>query len=184
MSSRPERRLLILVSHCLLLGLACANSTGVDLRDPAGREVGFEEITIPDLEEPSLNGGVWYPAGRHADGGRLPLIVFSHGGGGSYDGHAGTAFALARAGFVVAALNHAGDAHDDQSRVLDLWTARPRTGCAGSGYQSSSGAALSTAISLRHGTKTQWLRISLKRLSSIASPTPATLTFCRHAVRP
>jgi predicted dienelactone hydrolase len=79
--------------------------------------VGFEEITIPYLDEPALKGGAWYPA----DGDRLPLVVISHGGGGSYDGHQDTASALARAGFVVAAVSHAGDTYDDQGRVLELW---------------------------------------------------------------
>jgi predicted dienelactone hydrolase len=45
----------------------------------------------------------------------------SHGGGGSYDGHEDTALALARGGFVVAAVSHAGDTYDDESRVLELW---------------------------------------------------------------
>jgi predicted dienelactone hydrolase len=47
--------------------------------------------------------------------------VIAQGGGGSCASHYDTALALAREGFVVAAVSHAGDTHDDQSRVLELW---------------------------------------------------------------
>ncbi len=55
------------------------------------------------------------PAGRH-----LPLIVMSHGNGGHFAGHFDTAAALARAGFVVAALTHPGDNWRDQSRATQM----------------------------------------------------------------
>jgi predicted dienelactone hydrolase len=101
--------------------------------------VGFEEVKIANGEEAPLTVGIWYPtdapATEHALGnftqlvapgapivGRdLPLVVMSHGGGGWYDGHYDTALALAHAGFVAAAVSHAGDTFDDQSRVLQLW---------------------------------------------------------------
>lgn len=101
--------------------------------------VGFEEVKIANGEEAPLTVGIWYPtnapATQHASGdftqrvatgapiagGDLPLVVMSHGGGGWYDGHYDTALALARAGFVAAAVSHAGDTFDDQSRVLQLW---------------------------------------------------------------
>jgi predicted dienelactone hydrolase len=47
--------------------------------------------------------------------------VLSHGGGGSFESHYDTAWALARAGFVAAAISHAGDTYDDQSQVMHLW---------------------------------------------------------------
>jgi predicted dienelactone hydrolase len=102
-------------------------------------DVGFEKIEIPNGDEPPLTGGIWYPtdtpATPHALGNvtqtvapdapvageRLPLVVISHGGAGWYGSHYDTALALAHAGFVVAALSHAGDAFDDQSHVLQLW---------------------------------------------------------------
>ncbi len=59
--------------------------------------------------------------GGAIDGRSLPLILMSHGGGGWYGGHYDTALALARAGFVVAAVSHAGDTFDDQSKVAQLW---------------------------------------------------------------
>lgn len=117
-----------------VLGLALVTTV---TRAAGLRPVGFERILVANSPEASLEGGAWYPtaagdpagatswpgvysnvalAGRH-----LPLIVISHGGGGSYDGHYDTAIALARAGFVVAAIDHAGDTYADQSKVLQLW---------------------------------------------------------------
>ena len=55
----------------------------------------------------------------------LHLIVISHGNGGTKDGHYDTALALAKAGFVVAALEHTGDNYRDQSRATDVAN-RPR----------------------------------------------------------
>ena len=82
-------------------------------------DVGFEEVKIANGAEPPLTAGVWYPTAAAGSG--LPLVVMSHGGGGRYDSHADTAIALARAGFVAAAVSHAGDTTDDQSKVLQLW---------------------------------------------------------------
>jgi predicted dienelactone hydrolase len=102
-------------------------------------DVGFEEVKIANGDEPPLTAGIWYPTNAHATpqslgnftqavapgapvaGDHLPLVVISHGGGGWYDGHYDTALALAHAGFVAAAVSHAGDTFDDQSRVLELW---------------------------------------------------------------
>ncbi|WP_241018429.1 dienelactone hydrolase [Paraburkholderia sp. Tr-20389] len=102
-------------------------------------DVGFEEIKITNGAEPPLTAGIWYPTdapatphtlgnvtqmvapGAPVTGHDLPLVVMSHGGGGWYDGHYDTAIALAHAGFVAAAVSHAGDTFDDQSRVLELW---------------------------------------------------------------
>ncbi|BAN27500.1 alpha/beta hydrolase family protein [Caballeronia insecticola] len=102
-------------------------------------DVGFEKIEIADGAEPPLTVGIWYPtdapASEHASGNHtqtvaldapvvgdgLRLIVMSHGGGGSYDSHYDTALALAHAGFVAAAVSHAGDTYDDQTHVLEPW---------------------------------------------------------------
>ncbi|KXU82863.1 dienelactone hydrolase [Caballeronia megalochromosomata] len=94
--------------------------------------VGFEEVRIANGTEPPLTVGIWYRTdapvtgqtlARNAPvaGNGLSLIVMSHGGGGWYDSHADTAIALARAGFVAAAVSHAGDTFDDQTHVLELW---------------------------------------------------------------
>lgn len=55
-------------------------------------------------------------AGDH----KLPLIVMSHGRGGTALGHHDTAEALADAGFIVASFNHPGDNAFDPSQSDDL----------------------------------------------------------------
>jgi predicted dienelactone hydrolase len=94
---------------------------------------GFERATVPDPGGPPLEAGIWYPSGTSASsqpigayaqtvatggeiaGRGLPLIVISHGSGGSFEGHYDTALALAEAGFVVAAVTHTGDNYRDHS---------------------------------------------------------------------
>ena len=105
--------------------------------------VGFQHFTISDPQGPPIEVGVWYPTGaapgleaiesdrqmvaRDApvEGDRLPLVVMSHGHGGSYAGHLDTATALANAGFVVAALSHNGDSWRDPGNPTAIWE-RPR----------------------------------------------------------
>ena len=95
----------------------------VQAQTPAG--VGFETFTIPDGADAPIEVGVWYPATVSQAGPSLPLVVMSHGNGGVYNGHADTAIALARAGFVAAALTHTGDNYRDKSRATDV-AERPR----------------------------------------------------------
>jgi predicted dienelactone hydrolase len=101
--------------------------------------VGFVELEIADGADSPLVAGIWYPTdaptterplgsftqtvapGATIAGRGLPLVVMSHGGGGWYGSHYDTALALARVGFVVAAVSHAGDTSDDQTKVLQLW---------------------------------------------------------------
>jgi predicted dienelactone hydrolase len=59
------------------------------------------------------------------NGKAMPMIVISHGTGGSSLGHFDTAIALADAGFVVVAMNHTGDNYADHSRSVDIMD-RPR----------------------------------------------------------
>ncbi|RFU47591.1 dienelactone hydrolase [Paraburkholderia sp. DHOC27] len=102
-------------------------------------DVGFQAIAVPDGDEKPLSGGVWYPTdavaspqplGRASQtvalnapiaGHDLPLVVISHGSGGWYGGHYDTALALARAGFVVAAVTHRDDSAADHTRASPLW---------------------------------------------------------------
>lgn len=104
---------------------------------------GFQQGTAADPAGKPLVIGIWYPSAAVAkpvslgpttmtvamnapvNSRALPLIVMSHGTGGSYLGHFDTAIALADAGFVVVALNHAGDNYADQSRSVDVMD-RPR----------------------------------------------------------
>jgi predicted dienelactone hydrolase len=105
--------------------------------------VGYQHRFIPDPSGPPLEVGVWYPtAATPSDqdielfvqtvapdapvaGDAHPLVVISHGTGGSFAGHYDTALALAQAGFVVAAVTHTGDNWHDYSRPTQL-ADRPR----------------------------------------------------------
>jgi len=105
--------------------------------------IGFERAMVPDRDGSALEAGIWYPSKAAASsqpiglfrqtvapGGALaglglPLVVMSHGSGGSFEGHYDTALALAEAGFVVAAITHTGDNYRDQSRFAQL-DGRPR----------------------------------------------------------
>ena len=105
--------------------------------------VGFERVTVLDPEGPPLEAGIWYPTDAPASaqpiglyqqtvaiggavaGRGLPLIVMSHGSGGSFEGHYDTALALAEAGFVVAAVTHTGDNYRDHSGFTRIEN-RPR----------------------------------------------------------
>jgi predicted dienelactone hydrolase len=57
----------------------------------------------------------------------LPLVVISHGQGGSRLGHHDTATALADAGFLVASFNHPGDSvgDDSSSSKVGIFKSRP-----------------------------------------------------------
>lgn len=98
------------------------------------RQAGFERQVTADGTEV----GVWYPAtgtsvrqrlglheqdvvpGAGVPQGQHPLIVMSHGTGGDFAGHVDTAVALARAGFIVAALTHPGDNWRDNSQATRI----------------------------------------------------------------
>lgn len=123
--------LLVLAMAWLCQAGACAGS------------VGFSKLLVADGTDPPIEVGVWYPTDAvprptriglftqqvapdaPVAGRRLPLVIFSHGQGGEFAGHCDTAFALAQAGFVAAALTHTGDNFRDQSRALDVAN-RPR----------------------------------------------------------
>ena len=79
----------------------------------------------PTTMSVAMNGAVNGPVNGPAQGKALPLVVMSHGNGGSFLGHYDTAIALADAGFVVAAVTHTGDNYKDQSRATDVMD-RPR----------------------------------------------------------
>lgn len=104
---------------------------------------GFQRGFAADPDGKPLEIGIWYPSKAAvqpmsigpttmsvavngiAEGKALPLVVISHGTGSSFLSHFDTAIALADAGFVVAAVSHAGDNYADQSRSADVMD-RPR----------------------------------------------------------
>src|SRR5215510_11709611 len=117
-----------------LIGLLAA----VIMTAPAAA-AGLKFFTIPaDASGPAITVAVWYPSADKPspatfgpftalaaqdgkiDGHGLPLVVLSHGRGGSFVVHHDTAEHLADAGFVVAALNHPGDTALDKSLFYDL----------------------------------------------------------------
>jgi predicted dienelactone hydrolase len=107
------------------------------LATPAGA-VGFQHVAAPDPGDQPLEVGIWYPSDTPATeqplgllrqtvapngviaGAQLPLVVMSHGTGGSFVGHFDTAVALTEAGFVVAAVTHTGDNYRDDSRFAEF----------------------------------------------------------------
>jgi predicted dienelactone hydrolase len=104
---------------------------------------GFQQGVAADPGRPPLVIGIWYPSRSDAKpvsmgpttmtvaidapvaGTGLPMVMMSHGAGSSFLAHFDTAIALADAGFVVVAVNHAGDNYADRSRSADIMD-RPR----------------------------------------------------------
>ena len=105
----------------LVIFALCLATTGA-------QAAGFHLIDVPaDTNGPALPGAIWYPCSQPPGeidigpltipgvkdcpirGGKLPLLVISHGNLGAYFDHYDTAAALADAGFVVAAISHPGD---------------------------------------------------------------------------
>ncbi len=98
-----------------------------------GKAVGFQQVSVPDPEGKPIAMAIWYPSDAPAadsqlgmfsqfvatnapvSGKQLPLILISHGTSGSLASHYDTALALAKAGFVAAAITHTGDSFADQS---------------------------------------------------------------------
>lgn len=108
--------------------------------------VGFQQLQVPDPQGQAIALNVWYPSDAPADphrlgpyertvakegpitGSHLPLVVISHGTGGTALIHYDTATALAEAGFIAAAIEHTGDNRRDRrySFTRRNFTERPR----------------------------------------------------------
>src|ERR1700733_13785470 len=118
-------RIIVAMSFCLVATLAQA--------------AGIQSVDVPAAAGgPALHGAIWYPCSDSpqqisideitlsavknctVNGNKLPLVVVSHGRGGSFAGHHDTAETLADAGFAVAAINHPGDTVTDMSHSDDL----------------------------------------------------------------
>lgn len=118
---------------CLLTLLLVCSTAGA---------TGFERIAVPDGNAAPLEVGIWYPTDTpakltklgpfemqlalgapiapRADHTPYPLVMISHGSGGTYLGHFDTAIALTNAGYIVAAVMHRGDNYADDSRVTHI----------------------------------------------------------------
>lgn len=108
--------------------------------------ISMMEVTDP-VSGMAVKTLLWYPAATGGEPARMgpfqleavrdappaagpfPLVVISHGNGGSHLSHRDTAQALAKAGYLVASLLHAGDNFQDQSLVGTerLLSSRPRS---------------------------------------------------------
>src|SRR5580704_14715733 len=118
-------RFVVVIALCLTATLAQA--------------AGFRFIDVPaDAGGAALKGAMWYPCAEPPgeidlegitvpgvkdcpiSGEKLPLVVVSHGAGGTFVGHHDMAETLADAGFIVAAINHPGHTTSDMSRSGDL----------------------------------------------------------------
>lgn len=124
-------------SVCAALLTACATTSAL------AAAAGYQRVQVPDGDDKPIETSVWYPTEAVAASSKfgpfdmtvamnapvagrgLPLVVISHGNGGSALSHHDTAVALAQAGFVVAAVAHTGDNHADQSREVSMMD-RPR----------------------------------------------------------
>lgn len=126
----------VLCSGWLFLGWACGAAAEVGLRtlnfpDPARGGVGWMVVWYPttEPERPVRRGPFTFMAadGAPVAAGRHPLVVVSHGSGGSALAHGDTAEALARRGYVVAAVHHGGNAFDDDgdAGTERMWKHRP-----------------------------------------------------------
>ncbi|HTO64585.1 MAG TPA: dienelactone hydrolase [Bradyrhizobium sp.] len=109
---------------------------GFCLTATLAQAAGLRPVEIPaDAGGPAMRGAIWYPCTEPPGevrldiftwkdcpllGDRLPLIVISHGRGGSFVGHHDTAEMLANAGYIVAAIGHPGDNSFDRSRSDDV----------------------------------------------------------------
>lgn len=117
---------------------------------PASAQVGLqrESWTLANTEGPAdtVPGMVWYPTDAKSDShrfgpfrlqaalgatpmpGRHPLVLISHGNGGTDIGHAWLAETLATAGYVVVAIRHPGSNYQDMSAQgrPAYFTERPR----------------------------------------------------------
>ena len=113
------------IALCVLLAMAAGSAAAA----------GYRRLEIPASgHDAAIAAVVWTPCVRVPDpqtigvlsfegnadcpvaGDGLPLIVVSHGYGGSFLGHHDTATALADAGFVVVSFNHPGDNARDNAR--------------------------------------------------------------------
>lgn len=126
---QPTSKLSYLMKTLISTVLFCLSSA-------IAHAAGIQFLQIPpDANGPALKAIVWTPCAEAAlevpigpyvlsgrrncptVGEKLPLIVISHGHGGSFLGHHDLAETLADAGFIVAAINHPGDTFTDMSQA-------------------------------------------------------------------
>ena len=133
--SRRASTATLLVSALLVCSaVKSAGAAGVSttLVPPTGQDAAMEVLVwSPCKSTPSemrMGPYVVHASKDCAVAGRsLPLVVISHGQGGTRLGHHDTATALADAGFVVASFNHPGDSFGDDhsTNKIGIFGSRP-----------------------------------------------------------
>lgn len=110
-------RLAVLIA-CIVPFLAVQVAAG---RAAAQADAVGEEDTAIMAEGRPITVAIRFPRPAPAGAARLPLVVVSHGLGGDPRDHLDTERALAAAGFVVAAPEHAGDNRHAHDEALHAW---------------------------------------------------------------
>lgn len=122
------------VASVLLLIVIAAGAYALSTAQRSERPVGFQIRPVETISGP-MAVAIWYPTDGSAwpttlvggqllsvsrdgaiKGDALPLVVMSHGNGGSALSHVDLAMELASAGHVVAAPTHVGDNYADSTR--------------------------------------------------------------------
>ena len=75
---------------------AVASPSAAQAGPSIGDGVAFSRLIVADRDRPAIEAGVWHPA--EAASAPRPMVIISHGNGGDFRSHLGTAQALARAG--------------------------------------------------------------------------------------
>lgn len=128
------------LAHLLLVGALAITGLSLSPREAVADEAGWRRFTVPGTADAeAIPVALYYPTQAPSQAvtmglftanvaiGASPsqtvrgLIVLSHGTGGSEVGHSSLAEALARRGYLVAALPHPGDNWQDRS----LWSKAP-----------------------------------------------------------
>lgn len=130
----------VAIAHLLLVGALAITGLSFSSRGAAAEEAGWRRLTVPGATDAdAIPVTLYYPTqvpsqavvmglftAHVAIQAPLPekvkgLIILSHGTGGSEFGHSSLAEALAKRGYLVAALRHPGDNWQDRS----LWSKAP-----------------------------------------------------------
>ena len=142
----PESKKTFLPLVCLVFSALCCLAAGRALAAAdQNLRVGFKTLGLWHAHNNTrADLAVWYPAGRIPSElhygpwtikaarnakeipGLFPLVIISHDSPGTRFSHHGSAEALTKNGFVVAALTHHGDNMDDMSHLFTLEQIRSR----------------------------------------------------------
>jgi predicted dienelactone hydrolase len=104
----------------ILKRLCCCCLSAASMVSASVHASAFMSAVAPDPDDKPLQIGIWYPNGIgefNSSGGKLPLVLLSHGIAGTYMDLKQIAAALADAGFIAVGVTHTGDNFNDKSYV-------------------------------------------------------------------